>query len=483
MTIRPARALILLALPVALLGCPDAPGAVAPGAVAPGATAPGATAAGAPRALLPLSELGSASWSDLAVGADGALHAIYQDAPKGGVAGVYHRSSADGGTTWAEPVRLNEADHHAGMPRLAVDGAGRVHAFWKDMSAHEGGWLAAGTGDHPSGGAYGRPLVGAVLEGGGWSPPFRVSPSAQVVSWFVAVDPKGQVHLVWSEAIKAPNGYQTIEPALVMQAQVAGRQVGAPKELYRGAPANPPDYDGSAWYYESILGLRGHVDAAGTARFVATRRPAKADATDVALWDGKAFTRLVGYDAYATTGAYYNPPELVLDDAGREHVLVQDARSAKKGLLDFPVGGGDPVPVRQAADATGEIKAFQVARGPGGKLAAMVALRDRSTPGTEFELYVTRYEGGAWTPAVDVTQNALRGTFKEFGSDANGTKVATSYEPAFSAGAFDATGKLALVIVNQEKVSVSMTDTATYTGDRAVTGGLVAIPKVYFARP
>ena len=62
------------------------------------------------------------------------------------------------------------------------------------------------------------------------------------------------------------------------------------------------------------------------------------------------------------------------------------------------------------------------------------------------------------------------------------TRVSTSYEPAFSAGAFGADGRLNLVLVNQEKISMGMTAVDRVTGDRASTGGVVALPKVFFAR-
>lgn len=471
----PALALAAV-LPLALSGCPDLSMGPDP--------ATGAAEQGLSRDLTLLSEHDAANWSDLAVGTDGTLHAVFQDTPKGGVAGIYHRASSDGGASWSAPHRLNERDHHAGVPRVAVDGQGRLYAFWKDMSAHEGGWMAAGTGDSLAGGPYGRPLMARVLDGGTWSEPFRVSASAQVVSWFPAVDPAGAVHVVWAENIKSPNGYQTTNPALVLQARVAGAQAEAPKEVYRGKPDGvPEDYDGTAWYYESLLGLRGYVDAQGVAHWVAARRGGRADETELAHWNGTAFQKLMSYDAYAG-GIYYNPPELVLDASGREHVLVQDGKGERKGLLDFLVGEATPRVVRQAQDATGELKTFQVARGRDGRLAAMMAFRDTNAPGSEFDLFVSRYEGGDWTPAVNVTSNAQRGTYKEFGDRADGTQVSTTYEPAFSAGVFDAQGRLNLALVNQEKLYVNTTRTGTYMGEpvRATDGGVVALPKVFFVR-
>lgn len=470
-----------LLLPLALAGCPDMPLDADPGQAASGLDAEGK-----PVAFPLLSEHDAAGWSDVAIAPDGTLHVVYSDTPKGGESTIYHRSSQNG-ATWSEPLRLSVRDQAAGRPRIAIDGQGRLYAFWKDMDENGGDWMTAGGRDSLRGGPYGRPLMGAVMANGAWSAPFQVSETIQVVSWFPSVDPNGKLHLVWTEAIQAPNGYQTTDPALVMQATLSGSTVESRQELYRAEPNAPAGYDGTAWYYEKNDSLRGYVGADGVARWVTAQTPGTGDTdeTMVMYWDGTQHTPLFKYYAYAgDVDGYYNPPELVLDATGQAHVLIQDTKGDREAVLDFALGSDTPKTVREAPDVSGKLRTFQVARGPNGELAAMMTFRDKVAADTEYELFVSRYQDGAWTTATNVTNNAARGSYKEFGTQTDGVQSSTAYEPAFAAAAFDAQGRLNMAMVNMEKIYTNIANTGTHLGE-AVTvnqGGVVALPKVFFVR-
>lgn len=469
------------AVAATLTGCPDT-GANAPTGQQQGQvkTDPNGNpslvdASGKPLDLAKLSQFDTAKWSSMAIGADGTLHAVFTETPKGGHAGVYYRASTNGGATWSAPVNLMDADrsHDAGVARLVVDGAGRVYALWKVMPDGSG----PGS-DSLSGGAQGAPLRLRVLNGGTWSDPVQVDANKQVRSWFATVDPAGQVHVVWSENLVADTGYQTIFAARVMQTQLTGTTVAAAKQLIQATPSNA-DARPDLWYLASYLGLRGYVDAQGTAHFSAYKIEPRGDEQDAneIVWNGTAESPQFRYGDYAIfTGPYYNPPELVRDDAGTEHLLVQDAHGDRKGVLDFAVGSKTPTVVRQAKDATGDVKTMQVIAGPQGRLAALVTLRDASK--SDYDLFVSRYDGGRWNEGVNVTNNAVRGTFKTF---KDSTQVSTTYEPSFGAGAFGAGGQLNLVLVNDERASIS-TNEATVYGDTYKQGAIVANPNVYFVK-
>lgn len=461
---QPSCRLALCAVALATLtGCPDLADWAGP-------TPPGGGAA----AFTKLSEHGAAAWAAIALGADGTRHVLFQDTPRGGAGSVYHRASTDGGATWSAPELLSARGESAGVPRLAVDGQGRVYAAWKVMKD--------GSGDSLSGGPYGRELVYRVLEGGAWSPAVPVSASRQTVSWFLSADPTGKVHAVWTEHVEAPNGYQTISPAVIRQATLAGPAPGAPKVLVNAAPDEPADYDGSAWHYPSYSTLRGYVDAQGKARFVSVRTPSSGepDEAKVVYWDGDREVPLFAFAPYGVDyRAYYNPPELLVDAGGAGHVLVQDVKGERQGVLDFPLEpGGSPRVVRAASEPTGELKAFQVVQGPAGRMAALLSLKERS--GAAFELFAAQAEGGAWGPAANLTDNAARGEYKDFQGDA---QVSISHEPAFAAGVFGPDG-LELALVNQEKGSVTLHDSGVYDG-RLVDvqqGGVTVTPYVFFLK-
>ncbi|MFN3432488.1 MAG: sialidase family protein, partial [Candidatus Sericytochromatia bacterium] len=416
----------------------------------------------------------------------GTMHLLFLDIPKGGKPTVFHRTSTDNGATWGTAQRLGQRDHAAGMPRVAIDGQGRVYAIWKDMSENGGNWMTAHDHDSLRGGSYARLLVGAVLTNGTWSDPFPISEAHFAQSWFPSVDPTGKLHVVWTEQIKAPTGYQTQEPARVMQATLSGATVEGRKALYTARPDEPDTYDGTVWHYERLDGIRGYVDAQGAARWVTTRTPSQGEGGDpmVVHWDGTKHVPLFKRDAYGVGNTYHNPPELVVDAAGQAHVIVEDIVGERKGVLDFTVGNPTPTPIRQVPEASGSLQTFQLARGPGGQLAAMMSMEDRADANTEFELFVSRYENGQWTPGVNITHNAQRGAYKEFGTRTDGVQTSSVFEPIFASGAFDAQGKLNVAMVNMERIYTNFASTGTVGGSATTVnqGAAAGIPRVYFVR-
>jgi len=84
----------------------------------------------------------------IAAGRDGVVYLAWRTVLPGNVRDVVVARSADGGLTWAEPVRVHADDWvfegcpHAG-PSLQVDDAGRVHvAWWTGKEGAAGVWYA-----------------------------------------------------------------------------------------------------------------------------------------------------------------------------------------------------------------------------------------------------------------------------------------------------------------------------------------------------
>lgn len=473
----------LAAVALTLTGCPDTPTTPGPGQVSQDAdgNATLTDPSGKPLPFTKLSELDTARFADTAIGADGTLHVIFSEQPRGGKAMVFYRASTDGGATWSPTLNLSEVDRGraAGVPHIAVDKQGRVYAAWKAMKESV-------TEDSLRGGAYGAPLVFRVLEGGQWSDLKTVDTNGLVRSWFMAVDPTGQAHVVWVENGIAAGGYKTILASRFAQATLTGTTVGPEKELLAAAPANPDD-SGHLWRLPDYGGVRGYVDATGTAHWSAYKVPVDKgeEAAMLVLWDGKRERESIKYADYASfVGPYYNPPELVVDAQGDEHVLLQDAKGATPGLLDLRLKTGQPAVVHATAPKS-EFKTFQVVKGQRGEVAALMTYKDAAAAKPTFDLFVSRLESGAWTKPVNVTNNALRASYKEIrGSGANSAEVSVSYEPSYASGAFDAAGRLNLVMVNDEKASISTNSLGAYDGDlvNVVQGGLVVNPQVLFIK-
>ncbi len=67
------------------------------------------------------------------VAGDGTLHIVYTNLYSA-QSGVYHSSSADGGTTWSEPIRVHSsvpAGYKAAQNQFEIDGNGGLHVAWE----------------------------------------------------------------------------------------------------------------------------------------------------------------------------------------------------------------------------------------------------------------------------------------------------------------------------------------------------------------
>jgi len=151
------------------------------------------------RAWSPPTILAQARSDDPCLIADrtGGLHIAYAqfyEGPDGYKDGnVYYIHSTDQGHTWSEPVKLSEvmesSETLAMVPRLAVDGAGRLHAVWHLASPPN--WM----GDQLQ---YARSLDGGLT----WSRPREVdstmdSHKGSVSTGNVAAIGNDEIHLVW----------------------------------------------------------------------------------------------------------------------------------------------------------------------------------------------------------------------------------------------------------------------------------------------
>jgi len=397
-----------------------------------------------------LSQRPTGHYSDAAVAPDGSIHVAYSEAGErfGETRHLYHQSSTDGGHTWSQRQNLShEYDRNfgAGFHRIVIDGKGRVYVVWKPHN-HQ---------DTPCGNSEGD-LVFRVLDGGSWSKPIRVGTEKHVLGWFPSVNPAGIAHLVWNEDAPLRSDGSRWSGArnamLVHQCVLDGPAASPPVRIWGDKPILDDMTLGKR--YPGYKGIRGYVDARGTAHWVAEKIPAKIDHTDVELvhCDGVRETVLfqaTRFGSVSLVDRQFNrsPLQLLVDSAGRQHVVFLDLKGEKPAVIDHMIGSNaEPTIVRAAKALDGEISGVQAIQGAGGRMAVLMQVRDDRSK-YEFDLLLSTFDGTRWSPTVDLTGH--RGP--------SALPVAPGFkhlDAHFAAGVFDRAGRLNLAVVQRERSGI-----------------------------
>ncbi|HXF71175.1 MAG TPA: sialidase family protein [Actinomycetota bacterium] len=138
------------------------------------------------------------AWTDghAVAAAGGQLHVVYvSDLTAKGFArdggpyqGVFHVSSADGGRSWSQPVRVSQPERHAFRPALASDGTD-LYAAWLTQRSYE----AYDPADP-------RVLFVRAGSASGWGPTVRLSPRRGRVDRPAVAASEGVAYVVWTDA-------------------------------------------------------------------------------------------------------------------------------------------------------------------------------------------------------------------------------------------------------------------------------------------
>jgi BNR repeat-like domain len=80
---------------------------------------------------------GSSGYADLARDAAGNLHVVWQDNTSGNEE-IYYKKSTDGGTTWANSLRLTRTSGGSYYPSIAADLSGNLYVVWEDGTPGNG---------------------------------------------------------------------------------------------------------------------------------------------------------------------------------------------------------------------------------------------------------------------------------------------------------------------------------------------------------
>jgi len=372
---------------------------------------------GKPKPMVTLSKHGKAVYCDLACAPDGTLHAIFTDRPEtSDNPFVYHRMSKDGGKSWSEPINLSddESGRQASYCALAVDGAGRVYAFWKYIGVNE---ILDGPGGYKDG-----VLAMRCWQGGPWSPRVALNlPNEPISSWYTTLDTAGRIHLVYSQtpadsmeslrytsydlcnrvAERVLDGANAGPVNLIIEPdplptkaqQEAAQQAGRPIQYAELTPKK-----------NGLSSLRGLLGADGRPLFVA-EHPGGTDVYGnintgrrIVLWDGAALRPLYEYEKYKTYLTYENPPTLLVDPSGQRHLIRMPEKSELPCVRDYPLMGitpTDPLTLLACQKGTGKITSFQARNLPGNRMVVMAAMTELGGDAPlDHELYVMFSDGG-----------------------------------------------------------------------------------------
>jgi hypothetical protein len=475
-------------------------------AVVSGGNLPAASGSG----MVKLTQYDRAEFCDLAVGPDSKLHAVFTDQPAYDKPKyLYYRASTDGGKTWSEAVNLSddESGNGASYGRLIFDGQGRLYAVWKYVGASE-------LLDGPGGNANGL-LVYRAMEGGAWSKRVPLG-DAKVpsYSWFVAADPKGAVHVVWSQVAKdalAAVGWSTSAYAdLVREATLEGASVAGVKDVIAPKPiltkeqqaqiraaGHSPNYEDTRPKNEGLINLRGYVDGQGAVHFVAESPGVQSGPSSqqtgrqIVLWDGAKLSPLYSFDKYKTFNIFNNPPALLVDAAGKQHLIRAPEKSEKPCVRDYPVEGtelGDFVNIIEPKAGPGALANWQAHQLPGGRMAVTAALSQKGGYNPEdTELYFSISDGnGKWSePAPVSNSRAKKSSFSKDTVAGNAVAAVYEYRPRFASVAVGKDGKTCLLVVNSENTILGLTTAGVTSSGRVVSAmgtGRVENPAVFFLK-
>jgi hypothetical protein len=457
--------------------------------------------------LVQLSRYGRSLYCSLAQTPDGTLHAIYTDQPDGlRNSFLYYRASTDAGATWSEPKNLS--DDESGLPsyfcQVRVDGKGRVYAIWKYLSA------ASDTLDGPGSASCGV-LAYRCLNGGEWSKIVRLSTKeVPSTSFFAANAPDGAVNVIFAAGPPdrdwvREGGVQCHQATVIKQAALDGgnmptpRTIIAPKPVPTKAQIDAAHAAGNEIpLYEQqprpdgLWNLRGYVDEAGAAHFIGEHNseygiPGGSSKDYYVLFDGAALHKLWTIES---GNNFNNPPTLLVDAAGKEHLLKTPEHAERIWVRDYPVTNGqlgDPTDVIGPEKPEGTISNWQAVALPGGRMAVTCAISQKGGwDPDDVELYLTTSDGaGKWAKPICVTNNAARRAFMSKQTAAGGVMKSDTYRPDFADSIALKHGGMGVLMVNTNKSIIGITNNHI-SGSGQVFGSLAsgssAAPWAYYKK-
>jgi hypothetical protein len=412
-----------------------------------------------------ISQFKMASYSDFLIDRSGTYHAVFLETPDiGKPVFVYYTRSTNQGRAWTKPVTISNdgSGNGSGYARLIENGSGEVFAIWKRMGNTANLYPVAnaileGPGGYDPGTLYFR-----VVSGGGMSDIIPINDQQAVMfSWFPALNPQGNVVVVWSQISEESNrrnwrnwGYADWIRAAVINSGGVGQPVALTTPSAPQWAGGPPPSNG-------LQNLHGYITREGVIRFVA--EGSGNDGRFITHFDGRNFRQIYGYPKFKTFNTFMNPPRLLLDQQGREHIIFMPDSSMLEGneIWDYEVATNRRAPVVSIQQQGMTLNGMQAYQGPGGK---MVVTFQAGKLSESNESWVGEFSDGTWR-IFSMTKNSANDSFFSRELPFNGLYIPvisglTRFRTNYVAVAYDPSGTRKMLMTLAEWFTSSFASTS-----------------------
>ena len=336
----------------------------------------------------------------------------------------------------------------AGYARILQDGQGRIYAIWKRYGDKASQYpVKEATLDGPGGYEEGT-LFYRVLSGGVWSNPIQLNEEEKAQnSWFATVGPQGNVYVIWSQVSAESLKHHWIMwyyNDYLRSTILNGTSYAAITDLSK---PSVPSYEGGAPPQEGAINLNGYVDNTGKLHIIL--EDLKDGVQEIKYFNGTAERVLYTYPKYNAGNTFDNPPHLLMDERGNDHLIFRPSSSTLESeqIWDINIATNQTIKLVELQKKGITIKGFQSTQGPRG---AMAVTLEAGAYSDNTEAYGVFYEDGVWKN-VGLTNNAAKEKFfyKEFNNTIGYRtylSTLTRYRTTFVSIAYDAMGKKSMLI-------------------------------------
>jgi len=358
-----------------------------------------------------ISQFKMASYADLLIDRGGAYHAVFLETPAiGKPVFVYYTRSTNQGRSWTKPVTISndETGNGSGYPRLIESGGGEVFAIWKRFGNTASRYPAKDGLLEGPGGYYAGTLFFRVVSGSGMGGIIPINDKQEVMfSWFPTLDPQGNVVVVWSQISDESDqrNWRTWGYAdWIRTTRIGSGGAGRPTALTTPAP---PQYATGPPPSNGLQNLHGYIARDGVIRFVA--EGSDKDGRYITYFNGRSFRKIYSYPKFQTFNTFMNPPRLLLDEQGREHIIFIPDNSSLEGeeIWDYDVASNRRVPLVSIQQQGMSLHSMQAYQGPGGKMTVAFQAGKLSESN---EAWVSEFTNGTWK-VFSISKNAARDSF------------------------------------------------------------------------
>jgi hypothetical protein len=398
-----------------------------------------------------LSQFERAGMCDLLIDKAGLYHAVFQESQDiGKPVFIYYSVSNNKGATWSKPLVISNdnSGNGAGYPRIIQDGKGVIYAIWKRYGKSKSEYPIDGNLlDGPGGYAPGTVFY-KVLNGATWSNAVQLNEDEEAQSsWFATVGPQGTVYVLWMQASpeSIKNHWNTWYYFDYLRSTSLN---GTGHSAFTGLnKPHAPEYAGGPPPKKGAINLHGYIDNAGLPHLI--YEDIDDNAQEIKYYDGKAQRVVYTYPKYKEGNTFQNPPRLLVDEKGNDHLLFVPSAVTLESeqIWDVNLTSNQKTVLTEIQKAGVNINGFQATQGPGGTMAATIEAGSSIDNSQGFGFY---YSKGTWK-TIGLTTNTAKE--KYVANQVNGVLANTfisdlaRYTSSFACTAYGADGRKNMLMV------------------------------------